>query len=219
MKKLFISTIVLMGVFFFASCGGKEPTPAGDVTPPVIVLPIDASTLVVNLGDKDAVMKDVTARDDEDGNITSSIELNADLDVIGETEVEYVVFDKAKNKTIAKRKVMIRSGKLAKKYFVEPIDVTGEHEITVTESETVNLQIESYLFGTTKPTYVPDGKGKLKMREFGAMDGGRPCTFSGNVKYEKVGDNTYNIVSMEYTATYNSGTPATKTYSFTSRPK
>jgi len=223
MKKLFISTIVLMGVFFLTNCGGEgsnpTPTPAEDTSPPVIILPTDASPLVIDLGDKDAVMKDVKARDDEDGWITS-IELIADLDAIGETEVEYVVFDKAKNKTTAKRTIKIRSGKLAKEYWVELEGggSSGETDISVAENETFSLRISDFHFKSTTATCVPDGKGTLKIREFTGEDLGLSCKFSGNAKYEKVGD-TYNIVSFEYTANYLSGTEAPKTYSFTCRPK
>ena len=132
--------------------------------------------------------------------------------------MEYVVFDAAKNKTTAKRKIKIRSGKLAKNYWVRLVGTTGDLPIIVTENETLNLRISSFHYNSAVATCTPDGKGKLKILEFTGDAGGLPYKLSGKVEYLKVGDD-YNIVSMEYTTVYLSGTKDPDTFSWTCQPQ
>jgi len=201
MKKIFISTIILASVSLFVSCeneGEERPddsTITTDVTPPTIQLPTDSATVVIDLGDKDAAMAGVTAKDTKDGNLTSSITLNGDLDAIGATKLEYVVFDAAGNKASVKRDVIIGSKKLAKKYKVM---VGSGYTMTVTEKNTVNLLFSGFDF-VENATCVPDGKGKLRIQEFQGGDVASSDIFiyNGNAQYDRVGD-TYNITHLTY---------------------
>ena len=199
MKKLFILTVILLSVSLFISCE-KDPKPTPPegpegpttgATPPTIILPTDATTLVIHLGDSATVMKDVTARDDEDGWITSSIKLVSDLDVVGETELEYEVTNSAGKKTTAKRKVIIRSGKLAGNYWVNY--ASGYEMLATEENISICNVVLNQFHMTLRAVCVPDGKGKLKIQEF--TEGN--YTYNGSVMYEKVGS-AYKIVAMKY---------------------
>ena len=186
--------VLLVSVSLFISCEKPEPDPIPEKTdfvPPTILFATD--TVIVDLGSIADALKGVTVTDDVDGPI-DAITVNANLDVIGNTQVEYVAIDKAGNKAVAKRVATVRSGKLARNYRVM---FGSGYSITVTEQDIVNVAITGFHFNL-RAVCEPDGAGKLKIRQFQSADGGDTYVYAGDVRYEKVGD-AYNIVHVTYT--------------------
>ena len=114
MKKLFVPIVALATVLVVMSC--KKD----DTTKPEITVP-DAA-LVIELGDREAAMKDVKATDDKDGDVAKDVKVEG-LDFVGVGNLTYSVKDQAGNESEqVKRKVTINSGKLGGTYLCKEID-------------------------------------------------------------------------------------------------
>lgn len=195
----------------FTGCPKPETEPEPDTSLPIIKVAND--TIEVDLGDKTAVLKDVTASDDTDGDITASIKITNEnaLESIGYNTIFFEVSDAAGNKATAKRVVMVKSEKLV-----------GRYDVTLTTPENPNANIPPYVLDikyTGRLAAVPfhgrfnnitydqtvyfegDGAGRLKIAAGQRLISGQgEWKISGEAKFESVDatKKNYKIVSMEY---------------------
>ncbi|MDR2406904.1 MAG: hypothetical protein LBE13_02155 [Bacteroidales bacterium] len=213
MKKVFVLTITVISLsLFMISCKDKEEN---DTTPPTISF-TDNDILILDLGDKTAAMKGVIAKDDVDGDITSSITLLTDLaelETIGYITLKYSVSDAAKNTVTAERPAVVSSRKLTGRYEVTMLPEGLEIPltpfiITVSELETVKLNITNFhgdFYKWAPIPVIPDPdrqSGKLIIDVEGNFNDSKEgvvyTEITGEVHYEKV-NGEYLIVSLEYT--------------------
>ena len=202
-----------------------KPPVSPDATSPVINVPVDPTFPIVDLGDKEAALKNVTASDDVDGDITKFIKVLSDLETVGLDTIKYEVSDAAGNKATATRVVWVSCSKLAGKYEIIAYDIkdtikkypiTNEYvDIIASENlATKRLDISAFhqvlynqklgwnisLYGNGQPRELQiNDKSKLE-----STDGGGHAFFaSGNVVFESVdaAKTEYRLVSFHYKMT------------------
>ena len=193
MKKLLVSVVAI--AFVFASCG-KD-----DVTAPVITVPTDA--LVMDLGDNAAALKDVTAKDDQDGDLaTANIQIQG-LDFVGKSTLTYSIADKAENVGTAKREVTIKADKLFGGYaVVEKNDDNGtsmNYDVQVVKSGTSQTDLlMNNFYGYDNVKFSGTGNSTtLTMEEYKAVKDGENFAISGSASYKK-GTTQYEIVTVTF---------------------
>jgi hypothetical protein len=180
MKRLIVSVATIAVALGFMSCGGD------DVTAPVITIPGDA--LVIDLGDKDAALKDVTAEDKKDGDVTSYLEVVDGLDYVGVGSLTYSVKDKANNEQLQKRPVTVKTDKLFGSYFVTERGPDGDttYNVTVEKSGVAVTQLIAKNFFSYDATFKGDGASTtLTMEPVEALVGQEKITITGTVTYKK----------------------------------
>jgi hypothetical protein len=196
MKKIIVLIVAAMSLSLVIFNCGKDDDDKGknkDTTSPVISLPSN-DTLILDLGDKTAALSGVIAKDDKDGEITTSIELLGDLETVGFTTLKYTVYDEAKNKGTAERPAIVKSRKLVGRYDVE-IQQTeslpmAPFVMTITEKNVTGLSVKNFhaiedikdRWNPATITLIADGPGKFKIHE----DGKFPLLSEGNSVYEKI---------------------------------
>ena len=93
----------------------EEDEPSVDVKPETNekpVININAKDLVLNVGDKFDALKDVTASDKEDGDLTSKVEVvenTVNTQKVGDYKVTYKVTDSDNNETTLTIKVSVKA--------------------------------------------------------------------------------------------------------------
>jgi hypothetical protein len=108
MKKFLLTILMFFSVVALVACDKKpvEPDPDPDPDPQVTdtvkpVITVPGATIELYVGDQFDPMLNVTAQDDKDGNITSSITYTSspalDLNTPGRYTITYKVKDKAGN--------------------------------------------------------------------------------------------------------------------------
>jgi hypothetical protein len=107
-KRFLVLVLVLMFGFFLASCGDDEPTdPTVDPTVADTVNPqiLGVTNVTITLGDSFNALTGVTATDNIDGNLTSSIVVTGtyNVNVAGVYTITYTVTDAAGNVATATR--------------------------------------------------------------------------------------------------------------------
>ncbi len=133
MKKLFIVLGILAIGFSLIGCKKEEPIiPVEDTTAPLL---FGVTDFVVDLGDTSFnLMQGITAIDDIDGTITTSIVVTGDFDinVIGTYTITYTITDAAGNVTQLSRQIVVREKPSTDLYvvngdFSEPLDGSWTH--------------------------------------------------------------------------------------------
>jgi hypothetical protein len=229
MKKIFISLIVLTGVFIFTDCKKPEPPEpeiptVGDTTSPKITLP-STSVLLLKLGDEADALKGVKATDDIDGDITKNIKLLTNLDIVREVDLVYVVSDAAGNKDTATRKARIRSDALYGFFWLK-YNTVGESkdttqirdEVSIVEKLGDPLQLQVKGLHQNREDAVipfePDPDNDYCMRAlsghkiydiFGKNDNQTRYNFEGRLFYQKTAAGKYQVVSFSYELISTSG--------------
>jgi hypothetical protein len=218
MKKIVVSVVALMCAVSFTNCnngnekdpdntGTDKPTEVEDKTPPKITLP-DSTNLVLDLGDKTNAIKDVKANDDVNGNITTSIKLLTDLDIVGNTQLVYTVADLAGNRDTATRSATIRSRKLSGYYTAKSVNDTDKYEVnpfttqdfSVVEKQLTTLEVTG-LHNLSKvimfSPVVGSTENKLAASPVMVTYDGMSWTFTGDLIYTKVSEGVY-AISFSY---------------------
>jgi len=207
--NVFIIALVSFSLFFTNCKKPPEEVPP-DVTAPVIKFP-NNDTLYLELGDKSGALKGVTALDDVDGTLTSSIKITNDPDFnsVGYIQIEYTVSDAAKNVATKTRDVVVKSGKLAGNYEVkagfneEGGSFLPEFIIEVSEQNNSELSVKNFhRFDGDNPvwrggwtiTLVGGGNKKLKIVELEKLK--NPISTDG--EYKLTGEIMFDIVNGEY---------------------
>jgi len=196
MKKLFVPIVALATMCLFTNCQKDE-------TAPEITIPGDA--LTIDLGDATAALKGVTAKDDKDGDVTSSLKVTAGLDYVGVGTLTYSVEDKAGNVATKTRPVTIKPDKLFGQYVLTQTDTSGSSSYPVIvdkdpDVSTVNVLVTNIYNNTTKWIFAGDGKTmelkpiKTYMLDEGTGDAG---TVTTSLKYAII-DGKYRIFSGTY---------------------
>ena len=201
MKKLFVPIVAVATMLAFTSCGD-------DVTAPEITLPTEPTGgLVIDLGDETAALKDVTAKDDKDGDVTASLKV-AGLDFVGVGNLTYSVLDKANNTGTKSRPVTIKSGELKGTYEVKEIAIgenTPEALYQVTISQEASDATMLYITGfggfefSGAVSFVSDGRTtKMVMKSgHGGTYQGDPFTLSGDLEYKGL-NKDYQVYEWNY---------------------
>ena len=223
MKRIFVLIVVLVSCsFLFTYCQKDkdkkdDPSKVTDTTKPVIKFSKD--TIIVGLGEVAALLSEVSATDDIDGNLTSSIKTNISspeqLNVLGYINVKYSVSDKAGNAAEGTRVVLVSCRNLAETYTINWVDEfwsdprQHESDITVVDDATLNIMRlhcidragDQFNRGWDNIKIVADSN-KLKMveEEVPFVNGETKYKLNGYVFYKMV-NNQYVIDSMSYSAT------------------
>ena len=197
MKKLLVSAVAI--AFVFASCG-KE-----DVTAPEITVPTDA--LVMDLGDNAAALKDVTAKDDQDGDLaTANIQIQG-LDFVGKSTLTYSIADKAENVGKATREATIKADKLFATYLgTQTGTVDDSYTIEAKKSSEVTSLVITNFAGQTL-SVVFNGSGKstiMDMEESKVNDGTYDGIITGTLEYKKT-STSYVLTEMKYKVVWDDG--------------
>ncbi|MDR1878311.1 MAG: DUF5011 domain-containing protein [Bacteroidales bacterium] len=236
MKRVFISLIVLTGVFIFTDC--KKPDPPEPVEPivvdktsPKITLP-STITLTIELGDEAEALKGVKATDDIDGDITKNIKILTNLDVVGDVELVYVVSDAAGNKDTARRDARISCNALSGEYRLKIYDVTQTPDtsqigygVTIARhgSDPLQLNVTNLHMNSLDFYFDPDPDNDYRMTlrpgkkghdAWGTGDGDyKGYDFTGYLIYKKIAAGKYQVVSFSYELSA-TGKPTTKYETF-----
>ena len=199
MKKLLVSVVALAMAFAVTSCG-KE-----DVTIPEISLPIDE--LVVDLGDAEAALKNVTAKDDKDGDVTNSLTVEG-LDYVGDGTLTYYAKDNAGNVGSVKKSVTIKPDKLFGNYLVKQNGSETGYNVEAKKSGSDNTKLIISNFANNNLTATLQGDGVstvLTIVSFQVEDeDGVKGTITGKINYKK-GTNQYEFVSGDYKVVWDDG--------------
>jgi hypothetical protein len=218
MKKLFFLMAVFAGILIFSACGnGTEPEPPkeeeGDKVKPEIIFTSSSldTVLRLELGDRDGALADVKAKDDVDGDITSSVKLSGDFESIGKTRLKYTVSDKAGNVATVSRTAVITANKLVGVYEAAArlqSDTTqlAPSSITVSVKQDTILQLLRLhnLGETIEAKYA--GNYTFNMVEYKNVihqEDGRP-DLTGNLSFGTKADN-YKISYISYTFNFRNG--------------
>jgi len=140
MKKLWYILSILMFALVLVACQDEpteepiesDPTVIADTTAPLL---LGVADIVVDRGDETfSLTAGITAIDDIDGTITSSIVVSGDfdIDVLGTYTITYIVSDAAGNQTSLTRIVIVREKPTSELYlingdFSEPITQGWTH--------------------------------------------------------------------------------------------
>ena len=211
-------SVVSLAVIFTACPGGTDPEEK-DITPPVISVPVDPEIPIVDLGDKIAVLKDITARDDVDGDVTTSIKVISDVETVGLDTIRFEVSDKAGNRATATRVVMVSAAKLAGQYDVFYKEKGGDNEyqfmngFVVTENAAIRLRATGFHNKPYTITLSGDGTRQLKIEEHSDYDHGAVIyILSGEITFEKGENGKYDLKTIEYKYTPESPVYGTEYY-------
>jgi hypothetical protein len=216
MKRLFFTVCLLSGVISFSACGGgdeddkeNEKETEADKVKPVITIPTnaDGSLYKFDLGDEDAAKEGVTAKDDVDGDITSSITVIGNFEKVGKTQLKYKVSDKAGNVAEVTRDVIITADKLAGGYSaiakLQPDTITEFRYTMIVEVEQDTVlkitQLQN-LPDIIRTKFGGDYSFEINEKEVTHSEGGLP-TISGTLSYGTQTDK-YKIASLYYTFTW-----------------
>jgi len=198
MKKLLVSVVALAMAFAVTSCG-KD-----DVTAPEITLPSDE--LVIDLGDDEAAFKNVTAKDDKDGDVTNSLTVEG-LDYVGKGTLTYYAKDNAGNVGKEEKNVTIKADKLFGGYAVvekcEEDGVTQTYDVQVAKSGVSQTELlMNNFYGYDNVRFIGDGKSTtLTMEKFNATADGEKFEITGSATYKK-GTSQYEIVTATFKVTW-----------------
>ena len=203
----------------FTNC---KPEEEKDVTPPTIIVP--SGVIDVDLGDKVAALKGITASDEKDGDLTASIKVLSEMERIGLDTIKYEVYDAAGNKATATRVVKVTCNKITEGkvvlYNVEYTDVrtnvvrTYPNPMEVTEDQTgvAFVVTRFHYLGNNIVKFISDGPRRLKIEEK-HIPGYSPAgaTLSGDVTFGSTDEtkSKYNLISFRYKFTHddpNAGT-------------
>lgn len=212
MKRLFFTVCLLAGIVSFSACGGGDDDNKNggvDKVKPTITIPTNAnnSLLKLDLGDKKKALEGVTAIDDVDGDITSSIQVSGNFERVGKTQLKYKVSDKAGNVTEVTRTVIISAGKLAGTY-----SAIAKLQKDTTAKSTFNLVVNVEQDTVITLNYIQNKDKVMRAKYTGdylfsfndnqTMDyDGSVANFTGTITYGTSTEN-YKIVSMAYKFTY-----------------
>ena len=205
MKKLFVPIVAVATMLAFTSCGD-------DQTAPEITLPTEG--IVINLGDEEAALKGVTAKDDKDGDVTNALRVEG-LDWVGAGELVYLVKDKANNEASLKRtNATVRSEKLKGTYVVDergPSFLTGQdttmtYNVAVDEDRDSHTQIViSNFFDAYTAKFAGNGKSTtlamIPLEIDLNADNVTDMTITGSAAYTKSGAN-YKLSTCDFVTTY-----------------
>ncbi len=216
MKKVFLSTVVIAIAFAFTSC--KD-----DITAPEITLPTDATVPVFQLGDTEAALKDVTANDKKDGDVTANISVDGIQYVADSATLVYSVSDEAGNIATAQRVATISAEKLFGSYTVSEIDddLGGDPEtynVTVNESASGKGALVINNLYDNNWTIVLKGTKNVATLEAEPLNitlGGENGTITGTATYSN--DGTYKLLTFKYKISFTGEEPMNYTATFTKR--
>ena len=191
MKKLFVFVVVMATVLAFTSCGGEKPEitfPEGD--------------LVIDLGDKEAALVGVTAKDKKDDLIEKVVV--SGLDFVGIGELIYSATND-EGTTNEKREVTVKSGKLAGGYYARLAGGSTDISVTFTQSSNVVRLVMSGIV-TNDLTFVGDGKtttlGLLNSPISMTDEDGDKFDLTGELVYNLKADGTYDVSLFEFSMKY-----------------
>ena len=199
MKKLFVPIVALAAVLAFTSCG-KE-----DQDPPVITLPDGA--LVIDLGDEIAALKDVTAEDKKDGDVSSTLKVLEGLDFVGQSILKYSAKDKAGNEGFVTKSVTIRANNLFGNYSAR--QVPGEDSdfdtyiVNIGASQDPTKLVLTGFYGQSGWFVVFSGNGTSELTMETKTFNNGDITVTGKATYRKVA--TYDMYDFNFTVTDEDG--------------
>ena len=235
MKKVFLSTavIAIACAFTFTSCkkddatkddATKDDVIQDDVIAPKITLPTDATVPVFQLGDTEAALKDVTAKDNIDGDVTANISVDGIQYVADNAILMYSVSDEAGNIATAQRVATVSAEKLFGSYTVSEIDddLGGDPEtynVTVNESASGKGALVINNLYDNNWTIVLKGTKNVATLEAEPLNitlgGGKNGTITGTATYSN--DGTYKLLTFKYKISFTGEEPMNYTATFTKR--
>ena len=197
MKKLLVSVVALAMAFAVTSCNPE------DLTAPEITLPSDA--LVLDLGDKEAALKNVIAKDKEDGDIAAANIQIVGLDFVGGSTLTYSIADKAGNVGTAERKVSIKPDKLFGNYLAKQNGAETGYNVEVKKSGSDNTKLIMTNFAGNDFIATFEGDGKSTVLTLVPLevvdDDGVKGNLTGKINYKK-GAAQYELIDGDYKVTW-----------------
>ena len=216
MKKLFYLMCMFAGILIFSACEkpGPEPeptTPTDNVKPVITFTSTSLDTVLrLDLGDSEKALEDVTAMDDEDGDLTSSVKVTGNFDAVGKTQLKYTVSDKAGNVATVTRDAIITANKLANTYTVEAVLQSDTASKESNSNMTVEIEQDTILVLTRlhklpytdviRAKFAGNSSFEIIKKDVNLSGGGYP-DISGTLKYEAK-SNDYKITSIFYKFTF-----------------
>ncbi len=210
MKRLFFAICLLAAIVSFSACGpgddgdkDKEKEEEADKVKPEITFG-DTNVLKLDLGDKNKALENVTALDDVDGDVTSSIVVSGDFDAIGRQQLKYTVSDKAGNTATKTRVVIIKADKLKGAYMSYPVSVSDTTQSFTNHTMIVEVEYDTVLRlnmfhnrpGVRKARFA--GAYSFNLNQENNIDiEGRLSTLTGTISYGTSAEN-YKIQTMDY---------------------
>jgi predicted small lipoprotein YifL len=199
MKKLFVPIVALATVFVFTSCGSD------------ITINIPSEDLTIDLGDREAALKDVTAKGKKD--IPKEDITIVGLEWVGDATLTYTAKEESATETKT-REATVKADKLFGNYRVEETDLvnggTDTYNVTVVSSAkgVTKLVISNFLDLNFSATFAGDGKSTTLTMEPMELSSG-VATVTGTAKYHAQGTG-YEIFDCQYEVTYSDGSDKDK---------
>jgi hypothetical protein len=213
MKKLFLSIVAVATMLVFTSCTKDNETP------PTITVP--ATALTIDLGDEKTALEGVTAKDDKDVDVTSSLRVEG-LNFVGVGTLTYSAEDKTGLIGTLKRPVTIKPDKLFGTYKVTENEVGGSgtdvYDVTAKGSIAGAALLVMENFGGLgfAVTFAGDGESTtLTMMPQDVVTDGVDGVMTGTISYTVT--NGYLISNGQYKIVYDDGITLTYTIAFTAK--